>query len=329
MKITIFSTHEFEKPYLLKAAQNKYQLNFVTENLNEKTVNLAQGSEAVALFTADDASATVVESLHNFGVKHIALRSVGFDHVDLKKCHELGIKVANVPEYSPFSVAEHAMTLALCLNRKIKLGQKLAANGDFRLDQLVGFDMNQKTIGIIGTGKIGATFAKIASGFGSELIAYDVKENDALKKEMKIRYVTLDELCAKSDIISLHCPLNSSTKHLLNREKFSLMKREAIIINTARGPVINTKDLLEALDQNRIGAAGLDVYEFEKGLFFNDHSSSGIRDETFRSLQERPNVLITGHQGFLTMEALTNIAETTIYNLDCWDRKQSSKNELV
>jgi D-lactate dehydrogenase len=329
MKIATFSSREFEKPYLSKAANDKHQITFFTDSLNEKTANLAQGNEAVCLFTADDASAKVLELLHNFGVKHIALRSVGFDHVDLKKCHELGIKVANVPEYSPFSVAEHAMTLALCLNRKIKLGQKLTANGDFRLDQLVGFDMNQKTIGIIGTGKIGATFAKIAAGFGSELIAYDVKENETLKKELKIRYVTLDELCAKSDIISLHCPLNSSTKHLLNREKFSLMKGETIIINTARGPVINTQDLLEALDQNRIGAAGLDVYEFEKGLFFNDHSSSGISDKTFKSLQERPNVLITGHQGFLTTEALTNIAETTIYNLDCWNKNQSTKNELV
>ena len=326
MKVTIYSSHAFDKPYLAKASQAKHQLTFVEESLNEKTLNLAKGSEAVCLFSGDDASEKILESLHKLHVKYIALRMTGYDNVDLKKCRQLGIKVANVPSYSPSAIAQHAMTLVLCLNRKIKLSQQLIKQHDFRLDQLIGFNMDNKVIGIIGTGKIGSAFARIAHGFGCKLLAFDITEDASLKKATSIEYVTLDELCKNSDIISLHCPLNDSTKHLLHKDKFKLMKDGAFIINTSRGGVINTQDLLEALDNKKIAAAGLDVYEFEKGLFFKNHPQ--VNDPLFNSLQARSNVIITGHQAFLTEEALKNIADTTIYNLDCWNAGKISKNEI-
>ena len=326
MKIIVYSSHKFDRPYLEKVLQDKHQLTFTEKSLDETTANLAQNHSAICIFASDNGSAKVLEQLHKVGVKYIAIRAAGYDNVDLKKCHELGIKVANVPEYSPFAIAEHAMTLLLCLNRKIKLSQELIEKNDFRLDQLIGFDMNSKTIGIIGVGKIGSTFARIAHGFGCKLLAFDVEENEVLKKEIGIKYVSLDELCKNSDVISLHCSLNASTQHLLDKNKFSLMKGEAFIINTSRGGVINTKDLLEALENKKIAAAGLDVYEFEKGLFFENHQE--VNDELFATLNAKSNVIITAHQAFLTVEALTNIATATAYNIDCWDKGESSSNEI-
>lgn len=326
MKVLIYSSHQFDRPYLKKAAQGKHQFIFTDEPLNEKTVNLAQNSEAICIFTADDTNGKNLELLHKIGVEYIALRMAGYDNVDLKKCKELGIKVANVPQYSPFAVAEHAMTLILCLNRKIKLSQELIKKFDFRLDNLIGFDLKNKTIGIIGVGNIGSVFARIANGFGCKLLAFDLKENQSLKKEINIKYVEPDELYKNSDIITLHCPLNDSTKHLLRKDKFAIMKDGVFIINTSRGGVINSKDLLEALESRKVGAAGLDVYEFEKGLFFENHQT--IEDDLFKVLQAKPNVIITGHQSFLTNEALINIADSTVYNIDCWSRNQKSVNEI-
>ena len=290
MKILIYSAHEFDRTYLKKACEGKHQLTFTQESLSEETVDLAKDSQAICIFTTDDANKKVLESLHKIGVKFIALRMAGYNNVDLAQSHELGIKVANVPQYSPFAVAEHAMTLALCLNRKIKLSQELIKQHDFQLNDLIGFDMKNKTIGIIGTGKIGATFARIAHGFGCKLLAFDLLENTTLKEELGVKYVTLDELCKHSDIITLHCPLNNSTKHLLDKNKFALMKDSAFIINTSRGAVINTKDLLEALENKKIAAAGLDVYEFEQGLFFEKRQQ--IDDELFNALQKKSNVTI-------------------------------------
>jgi D-lactate dehydrogenase len=329
MKTIVYSTHKFDKSYLEMASNNSHNLIFLKDSLNEKTIDYAKGSEAISLFTGDNANSNILGSLSNIGIKYIALRSVGHDNVDLKKCQELGIKVANVPEYSPFSVAEHAMTLILCLNRKIKLSQELIKKQDFRLDRLIGFDMKDKTIGIIGVGKIGATFAKIANGFGCKLLAFDIIENEDLKKDLGIKYVSLEELCTKSDIISLHCPLNDSTRYILNKDKFALMKTGVFIVNTSRGGVIKTNDLLASIDSGKIGGAGLDVYENEKGLFFEDHTKDIINDGIFNSLNTKSNVIITGHQAFLTNEALTNIANTTIYNLDCWSKNKPSKNEIT
>ncbi len=327
MKTIFYSTHGFDRPYLEKEIKNKNLFTFTSKALSKETVNLAKEHQIASLFTSDDASAEVLESLQKIGVKYLALRSAGHDHVDLKKCHEFGITVANVPQYSPYSVAEHAMTLILCLNRKIKQSQELIKQNDFRLDDLVGFEMKGKTIGIIGTGKIGAIFAQIASGFGCNLLACDTIENEELKQKLQIKYVALDELCKNSDIITLHCPLNDSTKHLLNKDNFWLMKNNVMIINTARGAVINTKDLLVALENKTVAAAGLDVYEFEKNLFFEKHEGA-LDDELFNLLQKKPNVIITGHQAFLTEEALSNIVKTTIYNIDCFAKNQKSENEI-
>lgn len=328
MKTLVYSIHGFDKPFLERAAQGKYALVFTEQPLNKTTANLANGFDAVALFTSDNASAEVLEELSNYGVKFIALRSVGYDHIDLEKAKQLGIKVANVPEYSPYAIAEHAVALIMALNRKILLSQKLMNKNDFRLDQLIGFDLHGKVIGIIGTGKIGAAFAKIMHGFGCKLIAYDIEENQELIHQTNISYTSLSELCKSSDVISVNCPLNTETKYLFNKSAFSQMKKGVVFINTARGGIVNTIDLIEALDIGTVAAAGLDVYENEKPIFFYDHTDSQINDAIFQKLRSYPNVLLTGHQAFLTNEALQGIADTTIANLNGWSNNQISKNEL-
>lgn len=327
MKVTVFSSFEYERPYLQKALA-EHQLEFVESALSAETAHLAKGSQAVCLFTADDASAPVLEKLAGQGVKYIALRSVGFDHVDVPSAKKLGLRVANVPRYSPYSVAEHAFALLLACVRKIPLSQQLIGKQDFRLNQLVGFDLHGRTIGLIGTGKIGEAFAKIAHGAGCKLIAFDFVQNEELKKLTGLQYVSLDELCKTSDVISLHCPLNAETRHILNSGRFSQMKDGVVIINTARGAVIDTEALVAALQSGKVGAAGLDVYEFEKGLFFYDHKGEILEDALFFKLRSFDNVLITGHQAFLTQEALLNISKTTAENLSLWAGGKSSPNEL-
>jgi D-lactate dehydrogenase len=327
MRVAVYSTHGFDRPYLEQAA-GQHELIFTDQELNETNTHLATSCEAVALFTSDRASAEVLEQLAHLGVKHIALRSVGYDHVDLAKAKALGLKVANVPAYSPYAVAEHAVALLMALNRRLRLSDEQIKQQDFRLDGLTGFDIHGKTVGIVGTGKIGEAFARIMNGFGCRLLCFDPQPNAALAKELPIRYTTLPELCMESDIISIHCPLNQHTRHLFDRHLFSLMKKGAFLINTARGPIINTADLIASLSNGTIGAAGLDVYEFEKGLFFRDHRTDEVRDILFKELMAFPNVLITGHQAFLTETALQNIADTTMNNLDCFDKGIPCRNEL-
>lgn len=328
MKTLVYSIHGFDKPFLEKAAQGKHELVFTEQPLNEMTANLANGCDAVALFTSDNASEKVLEKLYAGGVKFIALRSVGYDHIDLAKAKRLGIKVANVPEYSPYAIAEHAVALIMTLNRKILLSQKLMNKNDFRLDELVGFDLHGKTIGIVGTGKIGTAFAKIMHGFGCKLIAYDIEENQELIHQTNISYTSLSELCKSADVISVNCPLNTKTKYLFNKSTFSQMKKGVVFINTARGGIVNTIDLIEALDIGAVAAAGLDVYENEKPIYFYDHTDSQINDVIFQKLRSYPNVLLTGHQAFLTNEALQGIADTTIDNLDGWSNNEISENDL-
>ncbi len=328
MKVAIYSTHGFDQPYLEKAGAQKHDLVFIHEELNESTTHLAASCDAIALFTSDDASAEVLEKLAALGIRHIVLRSAGFDHVDLGAAKRLSIKVANVPAYSPYAVAEHAVALLMALNRRLKLSQELIGKQDFRLDGLTGTDLHGKTVGIVGMGKIGEAFARIMNGFGCNIICYDLHPKYAQEKELNVRFVQLPELCMKSDVISIHCPLNPETKHLFNRYTFALMKKGVILLNTARGAIIDTKDLLAALRAGIIGAAGLDVYEFEKGLFFRDHRNNALTDILFRELLGHPNVLITAHQAFLTETALRNIAETTISNLDCLASGKTCKNEL-
>lgn len=328
MKTLVYSIHGFDKPFLEKLGQYKHELVFTEEPLNENTAHLANGFEAVALFTSDKASSKAIEQLHSFGVKFIALRSVGYDHVDLAKAKQLNIKVANVPAYSPYAIAEHSVALLMALNRKIILSQELMKINDFRLDKLVGFDLHNKTIGVVGTGKIGAAFVRIMHGFGCKIVAYDIEQDNELIEHFNVQYTSLEALCKISDVISINCPLNEATKYMFNKTTFSVMKRGVVFINTARGGIINTQDLLDAIDQGIVASAGLDVYEYEKPIFFYDHSNNQIEDKLFEKLRAHDNVLITGHQAFLTNEALQGIAKTTIDNLDQWTETGKSENEV-
>lgn len=328
MKTLVYNIHGFDKPSLEKATQDKHELLFTEKRLSIETAGLAKGFEAIALFTSDNASADVLEKLGEYGVRFIALRSAGYDHVDLAKAKQLGIKVANVPAYSPYAIAEHAVALLLALNRKLIQGQHLMQQNDFRVDDLIGFDLHGKTVGIIGTGNVGAAFSKIMHGFGCTLLGFDVKENKQLIAETNIAYTSFESLCQKSDVISIHCPLNNATKYLFDKTSFSKMKRGMVLINTARGGIINTADLMDAIDKGIVSAAGLDVYEAEKPIFFDDHTSTKIADVLFLKLRSYPTILITGHQAFLTNEALQGIANTTIANLDGWTKNGISENEL-
>ncbi|WP_299431315.1 2-hydroxyacid dehydrogenase [uncultured Aquimarina sp.] len=329
MKILIYSAKDFEIPFLEKANKDVYQIKYIPERLTSKTAMLSLGFNAVSIFSADDVSSKVLELLYDFGVQYIAIRAAGYDNIHLKTAQKLGIKVANVPEYSPNAIAEHAVTLLLALNRKVILSNQQVSNYNFSLSNLVGFDVNNKTVGIIGTGKIGKVLAKILYGFGCKIIANDIYEDQKFAKQYDINYAELSELCQKSDIIMLSVPLNSHTHYMINSDLIRLMKREVFIINIARGAVVNTSELLEALKWNRIAAYGADVYEYEHSLFFYDRSKTKPDDQLLQQLIDLPNVLITPHQAFATKEALTNIAETTIYNINCWQQNKASKNELT
>jgi D-lactate dehydrogenase len=328
MKTAIFSAHQFELPYLKQAFPTDHEYIFIEEPLNGETVHKAESCSAVSLFTSDKAEADILNKLGGLGIKHIALRSVGFDHVDLKSAKQLQMQVANVPAYSPYSVAEHAVTLLMALNRRLMLSQELMHSNDFRLDGLTGFDIHEKAVGIVGLGKIGQAFASIMNGFGCRILCYDPYPKPELEKKWNVQFVSLSELCNQSDIISIHCPLNASTTHLFDEELFSIMKNGVYLINTSRGSVIKTTDLIEALDKGIVAGAGLDVYEFEKGLYFGDHRNEAMTDVVFQKLRSYKNVLLTGHQAFLTETALKNIANTTAYNLSCFEKGLISKNAL-
>ena len=328
MKTTIFSSHKFEKPFLEEANKGLHELIFSDTRLTEDTALFAKGSTAVSLFVNDDASALVLEKLHQQGIRFIVLRSAGFNNVDLEKAGQLGIRVARVPAYSPYAVAEHAVALMLALNRKLIRAHNRITDLNFSLDGLTGFDMHGKTAGIIGTGKIGAIVARILHGFGCRLLASDTHENEELKQNYQIEYTDCMSLCRQSDIITLHVPLSGQTKHLINKSCVDAMKHGVMLINTSRGALINTSDVVTALKSGRIGYFGMDVYEEEEGLFFIDHSSDILQDDTIARLMTFQNVLITSHQGFLTATALQNIAETTIHNLSCFEKNTICENEL-
>lgn len=329
MKVAVYSTHLFERQYLIEANQEEHDLILFQESLNVKTTSLAHGCEAVCLFVNDDASGPVLDSLHEQGVRFIALRSAGFNNVDLKHAHEIGIRVANVPGYSPYAVAEHTVAMMLALNRKIISAHNRIMELNFSLDGLVGFDMNHKTVGIIGTGKIGCVVAKIINGFGCRILAFDQQENEKIVKEYNVKYVDLPTLCQESDIITLHVPLLHQTRHMINSSTIKLMRQGVMLINTSRGALVDTKDVISGLKTKRIGSFGMDVYEEEASLFFQDHSDDILQDDVIARLLSFRNVLITGHQAFLTKEALTNISQTTIANLKAWKKGDSPANELV
>jgi D-lactate dehydrogenase len=329
MKVAVFSIHNFEKEYLLKANSSKHDFVFIEARLNKTSVSLASGCESICLFAGDNANGTVLESLHEMGVKHLALRSAGFNHVDLIKAKELGMKVARVPAYSPYAIAEHTVALMLALNRKLIRAHNRVMDLNFSLDGLVGFDMNGKTVGIIGTGKIGSVLARILHGFGCRILAYDKQENKNLIEQYQVEYTTCELLCEQSVIITLHVPLSKSTEYIINKQCLELMKPGVMLINTSRGKLVDTKAVINALKAKQIGSLGLDVYEEEEGLFFEDHSEDILQDDTIARLMTFKNVLITSHQAFLTETALQNIAETTIYNLNCFESNSKNENEIL
>ena len=328
MKVAFFSSHNFERESILKANSKHHEIVFIEESLSDKSVVLAKGCQAICIFVNDKTDAIVLEKLNEIGIKYIALRSAGFNHVDLYEAKKLGFKLARVPEYSPFSVSEHAVSLMMALNRKLIQAHNRINQLNFSLDGLVGFDMNQKTVGIIGTGKIGRQTARILNGFGCKIVAFDLKENEELKLNYAVTYVDLNTLLTTSDIISLHIPLVPKTKHIIDIKSINLMKKGVMLINTSRGGLINTTDVIEGIKSEKIGYFGMDVYENEAGLFFENHSQNILQDDVFARLMTFQNVLITSHQAFLTETSLQNIAETTINNLNCFENNVLSGNEL-
>lgn len=329
MKILCYSTKKFEHAYLRSANNNLYPIEFVEQTLSTETVYLSKGFDCISVFTADDVSAGIVEKLHDNGVRFIAVRAAGYDNIDMVRATKLGFRVANVPAYSPYAIAEFAIGMMLAMNRKLIQANEQVHHYDFTLDRLVGFDLHQKTVGIIGTGVIGAIVATILHGFGCRLLGYDIIEKEELKKRLQVKYTSLERLCNESDIITIHTPLNDKTTYLVNKSILMEMKKGVMIINTSRGGVVNTADLIEFLDSGKIGYYGMDVYEKERGIFFFDHSGSELNDPMLERLMAMRNVLITPHQAFATHKALTNIADTTFYNISCWDENKITKNELL
>ncbi|MCI1188625.1 2-hydroxyacid dehydrogenase [Hymenobacter sp. DH14] len=329
MNVTAFSTQGFERSFLQRANQARHQLTLLDTPLSADTAHLAQGALAVSIFTRDDASAPVLGQLWDLGVRYLAVRATGTDNVDLAAARQLGLRVANVPEYSPYAIAEHAVTLMLALCRHLRQAdQQLRAN-DFRLDHLIGFDLHGKTVAILGVGRIGGVVARILHGFGCELLGVDVQPNPELTAQYGLRYVSLAEACAQADIISVHTPLNADTQHLISDELLRQMKRGVMLINTGRGGVLDTEAALRALKTGQLGFLGLDVYEKEKALFFADHRQDLLLDDTFARLLTFPNVLLTGHQAYLTREALANIADATLASLTAWGLGQPAAHEVA
>ena len=329
MKILFYSTKDFEQPYIEAANGTREEVIFIKEALSLQTADKAKGFEVISIFAGDDASSNTLEELYKNGVKSITIRAAGYDNVDIKKATELNIVVANVPEYSPYAIAEHAVALILALNRKIATVDKQVHNLNFTTSNLVGFDLHGKTVGIIGVGKIGGVFAKIMHGFGCRLLGYDIKENKELQEKYGLEYVDLPALCRESNIISIHTGLTPQTNYLVSKKLIDLMQPGTMLINTSRGGCVNIADVIEGLENGHIGYYGADVYENERGVFFYDHSGKELKDNILKKLLTMPNVLITPHQAFATRDALTNIAATTFYNIDCWKKKQRSKNELT
>lgn len=328
MKIALYSTKTYDMEFFRNSASgNSHEIDFLEVPLNAKTAILAKGAGAVCVFVNDTVDAEVLRVLAEQGVSLVALRCAGFNHVDLEAARSVGIKVVRVPAYSPYSVAEHTLALILTLNRKTHRAFNRIREGNFSLNGLIGFDLNGKTVGLIGLGKIGLVTAKILSGFGCHVLGYDVAKSNEVD-ELGISFTELDELYAKSDIISLHCPLNPHTYHLINEETISKMKKGVMVINTSRGALLDTKAVIQALKLGQIGHLGLDVYEEEEHLFFEDLSEKIIQDDVFMRLLSFNNVLVTGHQAFLTSNALANIADTTLQNITDFEAGDELVNEV-
>lgn len=312
LKIAFFDSHSYdETSFAATNADYGFDIQYYKEHLSLKTVPLAKGADVVCIFVNAECNAQVIDKLVEYGVKLIALRCAGFNNVDLKAAKGR-IDVVHVPAYSPYAVAEYAVALMLSLNRKIYRAVNRTRDGNFRLKGLLGFDMNGRTVGLVGMGKIAKVLIKILHGFGMRIMAYDLYPDHEFAKQYDVEVVDLDTLYANSDIISLHCPLTPDTKHIINSESIAKMKKGVMIINTGRGKLINTEDLIEGLRTHQIGSAGLDVYEEEKEYFYEDRSDNMIKDDVLARLLSAPNVVLTSHQAFFTEEALNNIATTTL-----------------
>lgn len=326
MKIAFFSTKPYDKEFFEKYNQ-AHQIDFYEVALNEQSVRLAEGTEVVCVFVNDKLNASVIDLLKKTGIQLIALRCAGFNNVDLAAAKNAGIKVVRVPAYSPYAVAEHALALIMTLNRKTHKAYNRVREGNFSLENLTGFDLYHKTVGVIGTGKIGGIFAKIMLGLGCMVLAYDLFTDEHLTAA-GVSYVSFEELLVQADIVSLHCPLTESTRHMINAEALAKMKKGVMLINTSRGALIDTQVVVEALKNKTVGYLGIDVYEQEENIFFNDLSEQILQDDVLARLMTFPNVLITSHQGFLTEEALTQIAITTLQNISDFEHKIVLINEV-
>ncbi len=301
---------------------------FYEASLDPSTVSLAKDFDGICVFVNDDLSGKILKQLSSYGVRVVALRCAGYNNVDLDVAGEMKMHVVRVPSYSPHAVAEHAVALILTLNRKTHKSYNRVREHNFSLNKLMGFDLKDKTVGVVGTGKIGVAFSKIMLGFGCKVRAFDLYTNRALE-DAGVEYVSLDDLCLQSDIISLHCPLTRDTYHLIDKSKLKLMKAGVMLINTSRGALINTHDVIQALKRRKLGYLGLDVYEEEDAIFFKDLSEDVILDDQIARLMSFPNVLITGHQAFFTREAMEEIASTTIQNLSDIEEDGTCENEIT
>ncbi|MDE6082614.1 MAG: 2-hydroxyacid dehydrogenase, partial [Malacoplasma sp.] len=309
--IAVFSTQEYDKYFLDKNKVNaryQCQINYFKVKLTSESADLAKGAKIVCVFVNDQVNKEVIDKLYNGGTRLIALRCAGFNNVDLVAAKDKGIKVVRVPAYSPHAIAEFALGMMIALNRKITIANNRTKESNFSINGLLGFDMHQKTVGIIGTGKIAKVLIKLLSGFDLRVLAYDVVKDEEFAKKYNVIYTDLETIWSKSDIISLHCPLNDGTKYIINKDSISKMKNGVLLVNTGRGPLVNSLDLIEGIKSGKIGAAALDVYENESEYFYYDHSNKVLKDDVLSRLLSFKNVIVSSHQAYFTYEALTSIA---------------------
>jgi D-lactate dehydrogenase len=328
MKVVFFSSKQYDQQFFEEANKElEHELTFLEVPLNKDTAVLAKGYEVVCVFVNDYVGEAVLQILADEGIRLIAMRCAGYNNVDLKAASHLGLKVVRVPAYSPYSVAEHTVALILTLNRKIHRAYNRVKEGNFALNGLMGFDLHGKTVGLIGLGRIGLVTARILKGFGCRVLGFDIVKGEELD-EIGVEFTDLDALYAESDIVSLHCPLTPQTHHIINEQSLDKMKKGVMLINTSRGALVDTKAVIEALKQEKISYLGLDVYEEEADLFFEDLSNHVIQDDVFMRLLSFNNVLITGHQAFFTSNALESIATVTLQNITAFEREEELENEV-
>ncbi len=328
MDIAVFSTKSYDRTFLDAANSAGHRLSYLEARLTAETAVLAKGARAVCVFVNDQVNEAVLKQFRTFGIGLVALRAAGYNNVDLIAAKRLGIEIARVPAYSPQAVAEHTVALMLSLDRHIPQAYARVREGNFALEGLLGFNLHGRMVGVVGTGRIGAGVARIMTGFGCHVLAFDVHPDPACT-EIGVRYVPLATLLAQSDVITLHCPLTPATQHLINAGSIAQMKTGVMLINTSRGGIVDTKAVVAAIKTGHIGLLGLDVYEEEADLFFEDQSQRVIDDDVFERLLTFPNVLVTGHQAFFTHEALSAIAETTLSNIAAFETSGKALNEVA